>query len=77
MKFKQVKGFILKELPSSDLRSHSLHLRQQYCNTSHFNLFCDAGGLLVGLPEDPPPSSLLPEPVLQYYVQQYQKSGFR
>ncbi|ETE68828.1 Epoxide hydrolase 2, partial [Ophiophagus hannah] len=35
------------------------------------------GGLFVGLPEDPPPSSLLPEPVLQYYVQQYQKSGFR
>ncbi|XP_061481845.1 bifunctional epoxide hydrolase 2 [Rhineura floridana] len=35
------------------------------------------GGLLVGLPEDPPPSSLLPEPVLQYYLQQYQKSGFR
>ncbi|XP_063156560.1 bifunctional epoxide hydrolase 2 isoform X2 [Candoia aspera] len=35
------------------------------------------GGLLVGLPEEPPPSSLLPEPVLQYYVQQYQKSGFR
>ncbi|XP_062979809.1 bifunctional epoxide hydrolase 2 [Elgaria multicarinata webbii] len=35
------------------------------------------GGLLVGLPEDPPPSSLLPEPVLQYYVQQYRKSGFR
>ncbi|KAG8122983.1 hypothetical protein E2320_018470, partial [Naja naja] len=34
-------------------------------------------GLFVGLPEDPPPSSLLPEPVLQYYVQQYQKSGFR
>ncbi|XP_042304702.1 bifunctional epoxide hydrolase 2 [Sceloporus undulatus] len=35
------------------------------------------GGLLVGLPEDPPPSSLLPEPVLQYYVQQFQKSGLR
>ncbi|XP_015276121.1 PREDICTED: bifunctional epoxide hydrolase 2 [Gekko japonicus] len=37
----------------------------------------ERGGLLVGLPEDPPPSSLLPEPVLQYYIQQYQKSGFR
>nr|XP_056709673.1 bifunctional epoxide hydrolase 2 [Euleptes europaea] len=37
----------------------------------------ERGGLLVGLPEDPPPSSLLPKPVLQYYIQQYQKSGFR
>ncbi|KAJ7341361.1 hypothetical protein JRQ81_005369 [Phrynocephalus forsythii] len=35
------------------------------------------GGLLVGLPEDPPPSSLLPGPVLQYYVQQFKKSGLR
>nr|XP_020668273.1 bifunctional epoxide hydrolase 2 [Pogona vitticeps] len=35
------------------------------------------GGLLVGLPEDPPHSSLLPEPVLQYYVQQFKKSGLR
>ncbi|XP_054844736.1 bifunctional epoxide hydrolase 2 [Eublepharis macularius] len=37
----------------------------------------ERGGLLVGLPENPPPSSLLPEPVLQYYIQQYKKSGFR
>lgn len=35
------------------------------------------GGLLVGLPEDPPSSSLMPKPVLQYYIQQFQKSGFR
>ncbi|XP_062825385.1 bifunctional epoxide hydrolase 2 isoform X2 [Anolis carolinensis] len=35
------------------------------------------GGLLVGVPEDPPPSSLLPEPVLQYFVQQFRKSGLR
>ncbi|XP_053105505.1 bifunctional epoxide hydrolase 2 isoform X2 [Hemicordylus capensis] len=35
------------------------------------------GGVLAGLPEDPPPSSLLPDPVLQFYIQQYQKSGFR
>uniref|UniRef100_A0A8D2ITK1 Epoxide hydrolase 2 n=1 Tax=Varanus komodoensis TaxID=61221 RepID=A0A8D2ITK1_VARKO len=43
----------------------------------HAGHFCAAGGLLVGLPENPPPSSLLPPPVLQYYVEQYQKSGFR
>nr|XP_060610683.1 bifunctional epoxide hydrolase 2 [Anolis sagrei ordinatus] len=37
----------------------------------------EQGGLLVGVPEDPPPSSLLPEPVLQYFVQQFRKSGLR
>uniref|UniRef100_A0A7M4E5D6 Epoxide hydrolase 2 n=1 Tax=Crocodylus porosus TaxID=8502 RepID=A0A7M4E5D6_CROPO len=36
-----------------------------------------AGGVLVGLPKDPPPSLILPEPDLQYYIQQYKKSGFR
>ncbi|XP_066468080.1 bifunctional epoxide hydrolase 2 [Tiliqua scincoides] len=35
------------------------------------------GRLLVELPTDVLPSSLLPEPVLQYYIQQFQKSGFR
>uniref|UniRef100_A0A7M4E4M2 Epoxide hydrolase 2 n=1 Tax=Crocodylus porosus TaxID=8502 RepID=A0A7M4E4M2_CROPO len=35
------------------------------------------GGVLVGLPKDPPPSLILPEPDLQYYIQQYKKSGFR
>ncbi|XP_074392525.1 bifunctional epoxide hydrolase 2 isoform X1 [Zonotrichia albicollis] len=37
----------------------------------------ERGGLLVGLPEDPPESRLLPPAVLQYYIQQFQKSGFR
>ncbi|XP_028581084.2 bifunctional epoxide hydrolase 2 [Podarcis muralis] len=37
----------------------------------------ERGGLLKGLSEDAPSSSLLPEPVLQYYLQQFQKSGFR
>lgn len=36
-----------------------------------------AGGLLVGLPKDPPLSLLVPEPDLQYYIQRYKKSGFR
>ncbi|KAM3654577.1 bifunctional epoxide hydrolase 2-like, partial [Ammospiza maritima maritima] len=35
------------------------------------------GGLLVGLPEDPPESRLLPPAVLRYYVRQFRKSGFR
>nr|XP_025972356.1 bifunctional epoxide hydrolase 2 isoform X2 [Dromaius novaehollandiae] len=36
-----------------------------------------AGGLLVGLPENPPASRILGGPALQYYVQQFTKSGFR
>ncbi|XP_029452758.1 bifunctional epoxide hydrolase 2-like [Rhinatrema bivittatum] len=35
------------------------------------------GGLLVGLPEDVSRSSLLGETELQYYIQQFKKSGFR
>ncbi|XP_066524539.1 bifunctional epoxide hydrolase 2 [Hoplias malabaricus] len=35
------------------------------------------GGLFVGLPEDIPRSAILSEKELQYYVQQYTKSGFR
>uniref|UniRef100_A0AAR2LDD0 AB hydrolase-1 domain-containing protein n=1 Tax=Pygocentrus nattereri TaxID=42514 RepID=A0AAR2LDD0_PYGNA len=36
-----------------------------------------SGGLFVGLPEEVPRSSMLSEEALQYYVQQYTKSGFR
>ncbi|XP_066574853.1 bifunctional epoxide hydrolase 2 isoform X2 [Amia ocellicauda] len=35
------------------------------------------GGLFVGMPENPPRSPILTESTLQYYVQQYKKSGFR
>ncbi|XP_036448625.1 bifunctional epoxide hydrolase 2 [Colossoma macropomum] len=35
------------------------------------------GGLFVGLPEEVPRSSILTEEALQYYVQQFTKSGFR
>lgn len=38
---------------------------------------CAAGGLLVGFPENPPESLILHGPELQYYVQRFQKSGFR
>ncbi|XP_066566329.1 bifunctional epoxide hydrolase 2 isoform X1 [Amia ocellicauda] len=38
---------------------------------------CKRGGLLVGMPENPHRSSMLTESALQYYVQQYKKSGFR
>uniref|UniRef100_A0A9J7YVY9 Epoxide hydrolase 2, cytoplasmic n=1 Tax=Cyprinus carpio carpio TaxID=630221 RepID=A0A9J7YVY9_CYPCA len=34
-------------------------------------------GLFVGSPEDPPRSAILSESALQYYVQQFTKSGFR
>ncbi|NWI70470.1 HYES hydrolase, partial [Todus mexicanus] len=36
-----------------------------------------AGGLLVGFPENPPTSQILPGPELQYYIQRFEKSGFR
>ncbi|XP_044306277.1 bifunctional epoxide hydrolase 2 [Varanus komodoensis] len=53
--------------------------KEDHMENRSINLFNvrKRGGLLVGLPENPPPSSLLPPPVLQYYVEQYQKSGFR
>ncbi|NXX86589.1 HYES hydrolase, partial [Urocolius indicus] len=35
-----------------------------------------AGGLLVGLPENPPASQILHGPTLQYYIQRFEKSGF-
>ncbi|KAJ8333326.1 hypothetical protein SKAU_G00422220 [Synaphobranchus kaupii] len=38
---------------------------------------CERGGLFVGLPDDVPRSSILSEEALQYYVKQYNKSGFR
>uniref|UniRef100_A0A8C0J1K8 Epoxide hydrolase 2 n=1 Tax=Chelonoidis abingdonii TaxID=106734 RepID=A0A8C0J1K8_CHEAB len=36
-----------------------------------------AGGLLAGMPEDPPPSQILAGADLQYFIQQFKKSGFR
>lgn len=36
-----------------------------------------AGGLLVGFPENPPASKILAGPELQYYIQRFEKSGFR
>ncbi|XP_032990150.1 bifunctional epoxide hydrolase 2 isoform X1 [Rhinolophus ferrumequinum] len=37
----------------------------------------EAGGLLVRTPENPSPSKLLTEEDIQFYVQQFKKSGFR
>uniref|UniRef100_A0A8C8RI26 Bifunctional epoxide hydrolase 2 n=1 Tax=Pelusios castaneus TaxID=367368 RepID=A0A8C8RI26_9SAUR len=37
----------------------------------------ERGGLLIGMPEDPPPSQILAGADLQYFIQQYKKSGFR
>lgn len=36
-----------------------------------------AGGLLVKTPEEPSLSSIVTEEDIQFYVQQFQKSGFR
>ncbi|NXJ85479.1 HYES hydrolase, partial [Trogon melanurus] len=36
-----------------------------------------AGGLLVGFPENPPASQILRGAELQYYIQSFEKSGFR
>ncbi|KAK1170419.1 bifunctional epoxide hydrolase 2 [Acipenser oxyrinchus oxyrinchus] len=38
---------------------------------------CKRGGLFVGKLQDPPRSRILSESALQYYVQQYSKTGFR
>ncbi|XP_058406444.1 bifunctional epoxide hydrolase 2 isoform X1 [Diceros bicornis minor] len=38
---------------------------------------CEAGGILVRSPEEPTLSSILTEEDLQFYVQQFKKSGFR
>ncbi|KAM9196648.1 bifunctional epoxide hydrolase 2 [Mergus octosetaceus] len=43
----------------------------------HFLGIQERGGLLVGFPENPPESLILHGPELQYYVQRFQKSGFR
>ncbi|XP_066403743.1 bifunctional epoxide hydrolase 2 [Molothrus aeneus] len=37
----------------------------------------ERGGLLAGLPEDPPESRLLPPAVLEHYTRQFRKAGFR
>ncbi|XP_030410972.1 bifunctional epoxide hydrolase 2-like [Gopherus evgoodei] len=37
----------------------------------------ERGGLLAGMPEDPPPSQILAGADLQYFIQQFKKSGFR
>ncbi|NWV46741.1 HYES hydrolase, partial [Daphoenositta chrysoptera] len=42
-----------------------------------FHRVRERGGLLVGFPENPPESRLLPLPELEYYIQQFRKSGFR
>ncbi|KTG05137.1 hypothetical protein cypCar_00040066 [Cyprinus carpio] len=41
-----------------------------------FKLMFIASGLFVGSPEDPPRSAILSESALQYYIQQFTKSGF-
>uniref|UniRef100_A0A673KWU3 Bifunctional epoxide hydrolase 2-like n=1 Tax=Sinocyclocheilus rhinocerous TaxID=307959 RepID=A0A673KWU3_9TELE len=38
---------------------------------------CQRGGLFVGSPDDPARSAILSKSALQYYVQQFTKSGFR
>ncbi|XP_067394272.1 bifunctional epoxide hydrolase 2-like [Emydura macquarii macquarii] len=37
----------------------------------------ERGGLLVGMPDDPPPSQILAGADLQYFIQRYKTSGFR
>uniref|UniRef100_A0A671SQC0 Bifunctional epoxide hydrolase 2-like n=1 Tax=Sinocyclocheilus anshuiensis TaxID=1608454 RepID=A0A671SQC0_9TELE len=45
--------------------------------TVSFLRVCQRGGLFVGSLDDPPRSAILSESALQYYVQQFTKSGFR
>ncbi|KFO78300.1 Bifunctional epoxide hydrolase 2, partial [Cuculus canorus] len=42
-----------------------------------FHQVQERGGLLVGFPENPPASQILHGSELQYYIQRFQKSGFR
>uniref|UniRef100_A0A8C3WHP9 Bifunctional epoxide hydrolase 2 n=1 Tax=Catagonus wagneri TaxID=51154 RepID=A0A8C3WHP9_9CETA len=41
------------------------------------NRVCEVGGLFVGTPEEPSLSRLVTEEDIQFYVQQFKKSGFR
>lgn len=41
------------------------------------NRWLFAGGLLVGTPEEPSLSRMVTEEDIQFYVQQFKKSGFR
>ncbi|NXI41108.1 HYES hydrolase, partial [Galbula dea] len=55
----------------------STHQEDRLPFTLDFFAVQERGGLLVGFPEDPPPSQLLHGPELQYYIQCFQRSGFR
>ncbi|NWW71338.1 HYES hydrolase, partial [Climacteris rufus] len=44
---------------------------------SGFQGIRERGGILVGFPADPPPSRILPPAELEFYIQNFQKSGFR
>ncbi|NWV21955.1 HYES hydrolase, partial [Origma solitaria] len=48
------------------------------CGIPHAQLHpLPPGGLLVGFPENPPGSLLLPPPELEYYTRSFRRSGFR
>lgn len=54
-----------------------IRIAKYYFALFYFFIFFLSGGLFVGLPEEAPRSAILSEAELQYYIQQYRKSGFR
>ncbi|KAI5618940.1 bifunctional epoxide hydrolase 2, partial [Silurus asotus] len=79
----QEPGVAEAELQKDLERTFKLLFSASYENVSdrvHFGekSYCFLlGGLFVGISEDVPRSAILSEAELQYYIQQYRKSGFR
>uniref|UniRef100_A0A673L252 Bifunctional epoxide hydrolase 2-like n=1 Tax=Sinocyclocheilus rhinocerous TaxID=307959 RepID=A0A673L252_9TELE len=63
----------LKAMPIFDYQIYF----QKPVSGNHTAGVCQRGGLFVGSPDDPARSAILSKSALQYYVQQFTKSGFR
>ncbi|KAI5102478.1 bifunctional epoxide hydrolase 2 [Silurus meridionalis] len=77
----QEPGVAEAELQKDLERTFKLLFSASYENDTHPQVdttgVVKRGGLFVGISEDVPRSAILSEAELQYYIQQYRKSGFR
>uniref|UniRef100_A0A8C4WAQ6 AB hydrolase-1 domain-containing protein n=1 Tax=Gopherus evgoodei TaxID=1825980 RepID=A0A8C4WAQ6_9SAUR len=74
----QEPGVAELELEKDLSRTFRIMIRSMRKEVGMFSpLSLSAGGLLAGMPEDPPPSQILAGADLQYFIQQFKKSGFR
>ncbi|XP_017332404.1 bifunctional epoxide hydrolase 2 [Ictalurus punctatus] len=77
----QEPGVAEAELEKNLERTFKLLFTASYENDTHPQVdltgVIKRGGLFVGMPEEVPRSAILSEAELQYYIQQYRKSGFR